>query len=314
MLASLYTAWVPRARILETNTWSSELSKLVANAMLAQRISSIISISQICEETGASVDEVAKAIGFDARIGPQFLKAGLGFGGSCFRKDIASLTYIAESLGLEDVAHYWAQVNVMNERQCDRFAHKIIKRFDGNLVGHKVAMLGFAFKKNTGDPRESLAVEVIRVLLEERPVEIAIFDPFCRPEDIMREIEHVCPEANQRVKIHSDPYLTCSQAHACVVVTDCDQFRNTPVPEKKSVATATVTGDGYQLTPLTCDADCADCQVVSTRAITTENIEWPRIAYNMLEPKWVFDGRGLLNPRELEKLGLRVDAIGRPRA
>lgn len=280
--------------------------------MLAQRISSINSISQICEETGANVDEVSKAIGFDARIGSQFLKAGLGFGGSCFRKDIASLTYIAETLGLEDVAHYWAQVNVMNERQRDRFAHKIIKRFDGNLAGHKLAVLGFAFKKNTGDPRESLAVEIIRLLLEERPAEIAIFDPFCRAEDIIRELESVCPGVGERgVKIHSDPYLACSQAHACVVVTDCDQFRNTPVPEKKSTVTSTSATDGYQLDPLACQAECKDCQVDSTRPVTMETIEWPRIAYNMLEPKWVFDGRGLLDAMELEKLGIRVEAVGR---
>jgi UDPglucose 6-dehydrogenase len=165
-LANLYKAWIPAARILETNTWSSELAKLVANAMLAQRISSINSVSAICERTGADVDQVSKAIGMDARIGSHFLKAGLGFGGSCFRKDIASLAYLAESLGLDDVAMYWRQVNIMNERQRDRFARKVIERFEGNLVGHKLVILGFAFKKNTGDTRESLAVEVIRLLLD----------------------------------------------------------------------------------------------------------------------------------------------------
>ncbi|KAJ6031640.1 hypothetical protein N7540_002372 [Penicillium herquei] len=303
-LASLYTAWVPSDRILETNTWSSELAKLVANAMLAQRISSINSISAICERTGAEVDQVAKAIGLDARIGPQFLKAGLGFGGSCFRKDIASLAYLAESLGLDDVADYWRQVNTMNERQRDRFAHKVISRFDGNLVGHKLAILGFAFKKNTGDTRESLAADVIRVLLEERPTEIAIFDPFCRAEDIMRELKNVCPGVSERdvVKIHTDPYLACSQAHAILVVTDCDQFRNTP--GKKPIWTHN--SNFVQ----SCAPDCTDCRAHSTRP-TTEAIEWPRIAYNMVEPKWVFDGRGLLDVAELEKLGVRVDSVGR---
>lgn len=312
-LGSLYAAWVPSNRILETNTWSSELAKLVANAMLAQRISSINSISAICERTGAEIDQVAKAIGLDVRIGPQFLKAGLGFGGSCFRKDIASLAYLAESLGLEDVASYWRQVNIMNERQRDRFARKVIDRFDGNLVGHKLAILGFAFKKNTGDTRESLAVDVIRQLLEERPAEIAIFDPYCRPEDIMREIEGICPDIVNRktVKIHSDPYLACSQAHAILVVTDCDQFRNTPLtPGKKP---SWVHSDlSEPLAPQVCAPECTDCQSLSTRPTTSsEAIEWPRIAYNMVEPRWVFDGRGLLDVGELEKLGVHVDSVGK---
>jgi UDPglucose 6-dehydrogenase len=345
-LANLYSAWVPPSRIIETNAWSSELAKLVANAMLAQRISSINSISAICERSGAEVDQVAKAIGMDVRIGPQFLKAGLGFGGSCFRKDIASLAYLAESLGLDDVAHYWRQVNVMNERQRDRFSRKIIDRFEGNLVGRKLAMLGFAFKKNTGDTRESLAVEVVRALLEERPAEIAIFDPYCRQEDILRELEAVCPSSTlgQIVKVHPDPYLACSQAHAVLVVTDCDQFRNSPSrkasqqtilpPVQKELARSTTDGMGeenskracarqdeeiwthagvsYQLQPQeACTADCGDCRSAATRPTATEAIEWTRIAYNMVEPKWVFDGRGLLDAAELERLGLRVDTVGR---
>jgi UDPglucose 6-dehydrogenase len=345
-LANLYAAWVPPSRIIETNAWSSELAKLVANAMLAQRISSINSISAICERTGAEVDQVAKAIGMDVRIGPQFLKAGLGFGGSCFRKDIASLAYLAESLGLDDVAHYWRQVNVMNERQRDRFSRKIIDRFEGNLVGRKLAMLGFAFKKNTGDTRESLAVEVVRALLEERPAEIAIFDPYCRQEDILRELEAVCPSSalGQIVKVHPDPYLACSQAHAVLVVTDCDQFRNTssrksskqsilpPVQKELARSTANEMGEekskracarqddetwthagvSYQLRPQeACTADCSDCRSAATRPTATEAIEWTRIAYNMVEPKWVFDGRGLLDAAELERLGVRVDVVGR---
>lgn len=310
--------------------------------MLAQRISSINSISAICEKTGAEVDQVAHAIGLDARIGPQFLKAGLGFGGSCFRKDIASLAYLAESLGLDDVAHYWRQVNVMNERQRDRFSRKVIDCFERNLVGRKLAILGFAFKKNTGDTRESLAVDVIRQLLEERPAEIAIFDPYCRPEDILREIMSVAPEAvhNEVVKISSDPYLACSQAHAVLVVTDCDQFRNTR-PKKKRATTQSVlfpqkspawapahdllchettleretwTHDGvsYQLNAQdACSPNCSDCRTTCDRPSVTEQVEWTRIAYNMLEPRWVFDGRGQLDAAELEKLGVRVDTVGR---
>ncbi|KAJ5925774.1 hypothetical protein N7454_007284 [Penicillium verhagenii] len=304
-LANLYKAWIPADRILETNTWSSELTKLVANAMLAQRISSINSISAICERTGADVDQVAKGIGMDARIGPQFLKAGLGFGGSCFRKDIASLAYLAASLGLDDVALYWQQVNIMNERQRDRFSRKIIERFEGNLVGHKLAILGFAFKKNTGDTRESLAVEIIRSLLEERPAEITIFDPYCRQEDIMRELGPGIAEMGI-VKVHSDPYLACSQAHAILLVTDCDQFRYTPMKKPNWSISDQLTSTRHPFV-----SDCTDYQPTPTRHNTSEAIEWPRIAYNMIEPKWVFDGRGLLDVMELEQLGLRVDRVGR---
>ena len=351
ILASVYASWVPPSKILKINAWSSELSKLVANAMLAQRISSINSISAICERTGAEVDQVAQAIGLDVRIGPKFLKAGLGFGGSCFRKDIASLSYLAESLGLDDVAHYWRQVNVMNEMQRNRFARKVVDRFEGNVVGRKLAMLGFAFKKDTGDTRESLAADVIRLLLEERPQEIAIFDPYCREEDILRELESITVE-NSAVKVYADPYLACSQANAVLVVTDCEQFRNTPVPRKscddamqglqqrparktcpglrmpgpamdtfvqeslvpakQEEETWAASGVSYRLTPQeTCAADCTECRSTCSRPIATDPVEWARVAYNMKDPKWVFDGRGLLDVPEMERLGLRVDAVGR---
>ena len=342
-LASVYTTWVPSIRILEINSWSSELAKLVANAMLAQRISSINSISAICERTGAEVDQVAQAIGLDPRIGPRFLKAGLGFGGSCFRKDIASLTYLAESLGLDDVAHYWRQVNAMNESQRNRFAGKVIARLGGNLIGQKISLLGFAFKKDTGDPRESLAVDVIRLLLEERPLEIAIFDPYCREEDILREVDTVCGETSGVVKVYGDPYLACSQANAVLAITDCDQFRNTPVGRHSSMTqtqsmdiinprskpyipepdvldpmaspeheTWATNGIIYHLVPQAiCPSDCTDCRSRSSRATTPEPLEWARIAYNMKDPRWVFDGRGFLDPGEMEKLGLRLDSVGR---
>lgn len=294
--------------------------------MLAQRISSINSISAICERTGAEVDQVSRAIGLDPRIGPQFLKAGLGFGGSCFRKDIASLMYLAETLDLEDVAHYWRQVNVMNEAQRNRFAGKVVQRFQGNLVGQKLALLGFAFKKGTGDPRESLAVDAIRLLLEERPLEIAVFDPFCREEDILREVETVCGDASA-VKVHGDPYLACSRANAVLVITDCDQFRNSPrrsstksyasemdsLDNDPSIQGVWVSnGTTYHLTPQdACPTDCADCRSKSSRPTVLEPLEWARIAYNMKDPKWVFDGRGVLDVKEMERLEVRVDAIGR---
>lgn len=329
-LTDIYAAWVPRARILETKAWSSELAKLVANAMLAQRISSINAISAICEKTGADVNEISDAIGRDVRIGPHFLKAGLGWGGSCFRKDIASICWICDSLGLKDEAHYWQQIIVINERQRQRFARRVIDRFDGNLVGRKLAILGFAFKKNTGDTRESLAVDVIRLLLEERPEEIAIFDPYCREEDILRELEPVISGislGDASIKIHADPYLACSNAHAVLVLTDCDQFRtpkkSSSVDSQESNSMEALTahnqradtwnhaGVVYQLMPQTeCAADCRDCYTIM--APKMEIIEWPRIAYNMAEPKWVFDGRGVLDA-QLEKLGLWLDAVGRAR-
>ncbi|GKZ32857.1 hypothetical protein AbraIFM66950_002501 [Aspergillus brasiliensis] len=338
MLAHLYSSWVSPTRILQVNAWSSELAKLVANAMLAQRISSINSISAICEKTGAEVDQVARAIGTDARIGLQFLKAGVGFGGSCFRKDIASLAYLAESLGLDEVAHYWRQVNAMNEYQRVRFARRVIDRFDGNLSGRKIAVLGFAFKKDTGDTRESPVVDVIRLLLEERPAEIDIFDMFCHEEDILRELEAACGKKNvaARVKVLSDPYLACSQANAVLVMTDCDQFKNgrkrtamgaaarsdseayesldemlAPVRKDEMWAFNGVT---YRLTPEEgCGSDCAACRSWAPRsvAVSNEPLEWARIAYNLKDPKWVYDGRGCLDGEELQKLGVESEAIGR---
>ncbi|KAF9887365.1 hypothetical protein FE257_010220 [Aspergillus nanangensis] len=337
-LAQIYAAWVPSTRIIEINAWSSELAKLVANAMLAQRISSINAISAICERTGAEVDQVARAVGMDVRIGPQFLKAGVGFGGSCFRKDIASLTYLAESLGLEDVAHYWRQVNVMNENQRGRFARRVIAKFDGNLHGRKIAVLGFAFKKDTGDTRESPTVDVIRLLLEERPHEIAIFDPYCQEEDIYREIEPVCGSGS--VKVLGDPYLACSQAHAVLVMTDCDQFRHAPVkcgrlaapvthvsrmedgydslaevimtPAKQEEEVWTSHGVSYRLaSQAVCPTDCMTCRSTTSRPAASEPVEWARVAYNLKEPKWVLDGRGFLDVAEMERLGLQIDTVGR---
>lgn len=338
-LANVYAAWVPRPQILEVNAWSSELAKLVSNAMLAQRISSINSISAICDKTGADIDEIAKSAGIDPRIGSQFLKAGLGFGGSCFRKDISSLTYLAESLGLPEVAHYWGQVNSMNEWQRDRFAYKIIQRLEENLVGKKIALLGFAFKKNTGDTRESLAVDVIRVLLQERPGEIAIFDPCCLSEDIMRELEPILDATNrERVHVYSDGYQACQQAHAVVVINDSDPFRQSPAQQlvKSNIDTVARTpyyemsthsthvtleedmvieGSRFSYRPgqsPICPEDCPDCQSVKLRGtMSSEPVEWARIAYGMKDPKWIFDGRGVLDVPEMEKLGYRVETLGR---
>jgi UDPglucose 6-dehydrogenase len=171
-LTNVYASWVDRSRIITTNVWSSELAKLVANSMLAQRISSINSISAICEATGARIEEVSSSVGSDPRIGNKFLRAGIGFGGSCFKKDVLSLVYLAESLGLDEVGQYWRQVVDMNEYQRNRFTRRVIKCLNNTLVGKKITILGFAFKKNTSDTREAPAFEIIKVLMDEGPREI----------------------------------------------------------------------------------------------------------------------------------------------
>jgi UDPglucose 6-dehydrogenase len=175
-LVDIYARWVPRDKIITTNLWSSELSKLVANAFLAQRISSINSISALCEATGADVDEVANAIGKDSRIGPKFLKASVGFGGSCFQKDILNLVYLCEHFGLPEVAAYWESVVKMNNWQKARFTRAIVQQLFNTVSGKRIAVLGFAFKKDTNDTRESAAIDVVRGLLEENAT-VVIYDP-----------------------------------------------------------------------------------------------------------------------------------------
>merc|ERR1711937_352302 len=166
-VVNVYANWVPREKILTTNLWSSELSKLVANAMLAQRVSSMNSISQLCEKTGADVQEVSRAIGADSRIGPKFLNASVGFGGSCFQKDILNLVYICESEGLHEVAKYWQMVVDMNEHQKTAFTSKIISSLFNTVTNKKIAVLGLAFKKDTGDVRETPAVTVCNMLMQD---------------------------------------------------------------------------------------------------------------------------------------------------
>ena len=179
-LVEVYSNWVPMDKILTTNLWSSELSKLTANAFLAQRVSSINALSELCEKTGADVNEVAQAIGLDSRIGPKFLKASVGFGGSCFQKDILNLVYIAKSYGLDEVATYWEQVILMNDHQKRRFAKNIISTLYNTVAGKKIAFLGWAFKKDTNDTRESAAIYVADDLLNEQAV-IAVYDPKVKP-------------------------------------------------------------------------------------------------------------------------------------
>ncbi len=221
-VADIYARWVPRERIITTNLWSSELSKLAANAFLAQRISSINAISALCEATGADVDEVAFAIGTDRRIGPRFLKASIGFGGSCFQKDILNLVYLCEFFGLNEVAAYWEQVVIMNDYQKQRFSHRIVRTLFNTISGKRIAILGFAFKKDTNDTRESSAIYVCRDLLAE-DAKLHIHDPRVAPARIRTDLG--VTEEDPSVAVASDPYEAAAGADAIVILTEWDAFR-----------------------------------------------------------------------------------------
>jgi nucleotide sugar dehydrogenase len=228
-LTEIYANWVPRERILQTNVWSSELSKLVANAFLAQRISSINSISALCEKTEANVDEIAKAIGMDSRIGPKFLKASVGFGGSCFQKDILNLVYIARSYGLAEVADYWEQVIKLNDYQKRRFAEKIITSLNNTLSGKKIALLGWAFKKDTNDTRESAAIYVADYLLHEE-AELYVYDPKVSESQMLKDLDYLdtrSPEENRkRIRKVVDVEQAIVEAHAVAILTEWDEFKS----------------------------------------------------------------------------------------
>jgi len=227
-LVDVYAYWVEESKIITTNLWSSELSKLVANAFLAQRISSINSISALCEMSGADVDEVARAVGTDPRIGPQFLKSSVGFGGSCFQKDILNLVYLCESFGLAEVAQYWQGVVDMNEYQKDRFAQKIVRTMFNTVTGKKIAVLGFAFKKDTGDVRETASASVCRSLLNEQ-AQLAVYDPKVNVSEMMYELKYAkCDEdlLEKYLKPNEDVYEACKDAHAIVICTEWDMFKD----------------------------------------------------------------------------------------
>ncbi|AOR26743.1 UDP-glucose 6-dehydrogenase [Formosa sp. Hel3_A1_48] len=227
-LVDIYSSWVPKENILTTNVWSSELSKLTANAFLAQRVSSINALSELCEATGADVQEVAKAIGMDSRIGPKFLQASVGFGGSCFQKDILNLVYIAKSLGLDEVADYWHHVILMNNHQRDRFAKNIIKTLYSTVNGKTIAFLGWAFKKDTNDTRESAAIYVADLLMDEQAT-IKVFDPKVTATQMQADLNYLNtrPEDENAtyLKTERDPYAALEGAHALAVLTEWDEFK-----------------------------------------------------------------------------------------
>jgi len=226
-LVDVYSNWVSKDRILTTNVWSSELSKLTANAFLAQRISSINAMSELCEQTGADVSEVARAIGMDSRIGPKFLRASVGFGGSCFQKDILNLVYIAKSYGLNEVADYWEQVIIMNDHQKRRFSNKIVQTLYNTVADKKITFLGWAFKKDTNDTRESAAIYVADDLINEQ-AKISVYDPKVSENKMLSDLNYLETRSSQEninaLNVFENAYEACKDAHAIAVLTEWDEF------------------------------------------------------------------------------------------
>ena len=227
-LVDIYSSWVPKKNILTTNVWSSELSKLAANAFLAQRVSSINALSELCEETGADISELANAIGMDSRIGPKFLKASVGFGGSCFQKDILNLVYISSSLGLQEVADYWHQVIIMNNHQRSRFARNIVKSLYNTISGKSIGFLGWAFKKDTNDTRESAAIYVADLLINEH-AKIKVYDPKVTVIHMQSDLNYLNTRSevanSELLKTEKDPYKALENTHAIAILTEWDEFK-----------------------------------------------------------------------------------------
>lgn len=227
-LVDVYANWVPVNKILRTNVWSSELSKLVANAFLAQRVSSINAISELCEKTEANVTEVAKAIGMDSRIGPKFLQASVGFGGSCFQKDILNLVYISKAFGLNEVADYWEQVIIMNDHQKRRFSKNIVQTLYNTVSGKKITFLGWAFKKDTNDTRESAAIYVADDLINEQ-ANIALYDPKVSQKQVLSDLNYLDTRNSEQNEKHitsyDNAYDACENAHAIAILTEWDEFK-----------------------------------------------------------------------------------------
>ena len=227
-LVNIYATWVPKNQIITTNLWSSELSKLTANAFLAQRVSSINALTELCESTGANIDDVAKAIGTDSRIGPKFLKASVGFGGSCFQKDILNLVYICKSLGLEEAADYWEQVIIINNHQRSRFAKQIVTSLYGTVAMKKIGFLGWAFKKDTNDTRESAAIYIADKLIDEH-AQIQVYDPKVTAVQMHSDLNALNSrteaENSKFLEIHNNPYKALEGTHALAVITEWDEFK-----------------------------------------------------------------------------------------
>ena len=232
-LVSIYSKWIPREKIITTNVWSSELSKLASNAMLAQRISSINSLSALCEKTNADIDEVSTAIGMDHRIGPKFLKVSVGFGGSCFQKDILNLVYLSQHYGLDEVAEYWHQVVKMNDYQKNRFANKIIEKIKYSGSNNKVTLLGWSFKKNTNDSRESSSIYVADILIK-AGVEVHIYDPMVTKDRIITDLRTLWEAREEpllmiekkllQINVHKTHYSAVKDSDAVAILTEWEEF------------------------------------------------------------------------------------------
>ncbi|KAI1318107.1 UDP-glucose 6-dehydrogenase 1 [Mortierella claussenii] len=271
-LVDVYMRWIPKERVITMNLWSSELSKLAANALLAQRISSINALSAICEATGADVDEIAHACGTDSRIGPKFLKASVGFGGSCFQKDVLNLAYLSEQLHLPEVAAYWKSVVTINEYQKMRFTHRITRTLFYTVTHKRIALLGFAFKKDTGDTRMSAAIRVCSYLIQEH-ARVAVYDPKVSAKQIKMDL--IEPgvgtneaEVDKRVQVCKSAYEACASAAALVICTEWDEFR-------------------------------------------MQQLDYQRIFESMQKPAFIFDGRSILDAPKLRDIGFRVETIGK---
>ena len=231
-LVDIYENWIPKEKILTTNVWSSELAKLASNAMLAQRISSINSLSALCEKTGANIDELSKAIGMDHRIGPHFLKASVGFGGSCFQKDILNLVYLCRYYGLSEVAEFWHQVIKINNYQKNRFSEKIINYFEGDVKGKKISILGWAFKANTNDSRESPAIYITEKLYNHGAT-IQIYDPKVSSESIYKDIKDYF-KGKERIdlsRIIVSNKLKINNEDAIAILTEWNDFKEIKYPK-----------------------------------------------------------------------------------
>ena len=269
-LSSIYENWIQKDKIIKTNLWSSELSKLAANAFLAQRISSINSMSAFCEVTGANINEVSNAIGTDSRIGSKFLSSGPGFGGSCFKKDILNLVYLCSFYGLDEVSNYWEQVILLNDWQQKRISHLIIQNLFGTLAEKKIGILGFSFKANTNDTRQSPAIKICRDLLEEG-AELSIYDPKVSMETINLELTNNSISQDES-KFSKDKITVCESiddvavnADAIVLITDWPQFKN---------------------------------------------INWETISKLMRKPSWVFDTRNCIDDFQCLKANINVWKLG----
>ena len=276
LLSEIYLNWVPKEKILHTNIWSSELAKLTSNAFLAQRISSINSISAICEATGADVREVSRAIGSDSRIGSKFLDSGPGFGGSCFKKDILNLVYLCEYFGLPEVAKFWEEVIEINKWHQHRISKLIVKKLFGTVTGKKISILGFAFKANTNDTRESAAITICKDLIEEGAL-LSIHDPKVDKNQIEKDLGII-------------------SISTCENKLEDESFKNKGGWTYATSANASLTG--------------ADASIILTEWKEYENIDWHLAKKIMRSPSWIFDARSILIPKKVKDAGLNLWRIG----